>query len=181
MSFKSAPSLSFTWPPAGSFTLHGAFSRGFLELWLWVYSFATTKKRGLGISFSHFVFHLFCYLLQAKRGGALKKALNLQQVAIAHVARPFFCGNPANELHLIVNLCVCFRPPTPSPSPFPSRTFYNFLLLCTCVVWMPRDLHLCVNVSAAGGCVRIDKIIMSRQCWECTHRKKISWNIYILK
>jgi len=54
-----------------------------------VFSFATTKKRGLGIFFSHF-FPSFCYLLQAKRGGALKKALNLLQVAIAHVARPFF-------------------------------------------------------------------------------------------
>jgi len=44
----------------------------------------------LGIFFSHFFFPSFCYLLQAKRGGALKKALNLLQVAIAHVARPFF-------------------------------------------------------------------------------------------
>lgn len=48
------------------------------------------QEARLGNIFFPFRFPSFCYLLQAKRGGALKKALNLQQVAIAHVARPFF-------------------------------------------------------------------------------------------
>lgn len=69
---------------------------------------------------------------QARR--STKESVELAAGCNCPCCQALFCGNPANELHLIVNLCVCFRPPTPSPSPFPSRTFYNFLLLCTCVV-----------------------------------------------
>lgn len=91
--------------------------------------------------FYHFPHFLFCHLLQAKRSETLKKALNLQQVAASSLlwyCQALFCGNPANELHLIVNLCVCFLA---SHTPPPEWKCHSSIWS---LVWMPLDLHLCV-------------------------------------
>jgi len=81
MSFKSASSFSF-YPVF--------FARVSRCVCGWGIFICNYQEARLGNIFFPFFFPSFCYLLQAKRGGALKKALNLLQVAIAHVARPFF-------------------------------------------------------------------------------------------
>lgn len=102
-----------------------------------------------------------CWLLpsasEARRG--TKESI---EPAAGCNCQALFCGNPANELHLIVNLCVCFLPPG-CPTPPNSHS------LTLCLVWTPRDLHLWCEYAVAAGtrsCVRIDKIIMSWQHWE---------------
>jgi len=104
MSFKSASSFSF-YPVF--------FARVSRCVCGWGIFICNYQEARLGnIFFPFFSIFLLFAASQARR--STKESVELAAGCNCPCCQALFCGNPANELHLIVNLCVCFRPPTPN-------------------------------------------------------------------